>query len=178
MSRFYRTSAIAVIAALSVLTFNGADAADHQVARGKYLTDVIGCGDCHTPGYFLGKPDQMRYLAGSDVGFAIPKLGVFVPPNLTPDPETGLGQWSTEQIVAAITTGKGPDGRVLAPAMPWRAFAQLSPSDARAVASYLKSLLPIRHAVPGLFGPGAKVDVFVLSVSPPDVYNSVASEPQ
>ena len=64
------------------------------------------CFDCHTPGYFFGKPDMARYLGGSDVGFEIPGLGVFVGPNLTPDKETGLGNWTSEQIVTALHTGR------------------------------------------------------------------------
>ena len=87
-----------------------ADAADTPVERGKYLVAVIGCGDCHTPGFFLGKPGMTKYLAGSDVGFAIPCLGVFVAPNLTPDKDSGLGKWTKQQIVTAITKGRRPDG--------------------------------------------------------------------
>jgi hypothetical protein len=45
----------------------------------------MGCNDCHTPGYFFGKPDMARFLGGSEVGFEIPGLGVFHGPNLTPD---------------------------------------------------------------------------------------------
>ena len=89
--------------------------ADSPVARGKYLAAVAGCNDCHTPGYFFGKPDAARFLGGSEVGFEIPGLGVFHGPNLTPDKETGLGNWSSEQIVTAIQTGFRPDGRGLAP---------------------------------------------------------------
>ena len=100
------------------------------------------CTDCHTPGYFFGKPDQARYLGGSEVGFHIPDLGVFHGPNLTPDDETGLGRWSADDIVKAIQTGARPDGRVLAPIMPWHAFAQLTREDAYAIASFLKSLPP------------------------------------
>ena len=96
------------------------------VERGEYLVHIGGCGDCHTPGYFLGKPDEARYLGGSDVGFEIPGLGTFVGPNLTPDEKTGLGTWSKEQIVAAIQTGQTPEGRLLAPVMPWRDFAHLT----------------------------------------------------
>ena len=58
---------------------------------GKYLVTISGCNDCHTPGYFFGKPDMSRFLGGSDVGFEIPGLGVFVGPNITPDRETGIG---------------------------------------------------------------------------------------
>jgi hypothetical protein len=64
-----------------------------EIARGKILVGIALCTDCHTPGYFFGKPDTERYLGGSEVGFEIPGLGVFHGPNLTPDKETGLGSW-------------------------------------------------------------------------------------
>src|SRR5438128_1540468 len=70
-----------------------------EVARGKYRVQCGGCIDCHTPGYFFGKPDMAKALAGSEVGFEIPDLGVFYGPNLTPDKDTGLGTWSKTQIV-------------------------------------------------------------------------------
>jgi len=84
--------AMRVVLATAMLVAGGvaARAADPQVERGKYLVDVGGCTDCHTPGNFLGHPDMARYLGGSDVGFALPGQGVFVGPNLTPDKETGL----------------------------------------------------------------------------------------
>lgn len=85
------TLATAVGAAIAALTFAGADAADPQIERGQYLTNFGSCFDCHTSGYFFGQPAMDRYLGGSDVGFEIPGLGVFVGPNLTPDKETGLG---------------------------------------------------------------------------------------
>ena len=178
MSRSMFLIALAATTMLCIVPSSSVSAANNQVARGRYLVTVIGCGDCHTPGYFFGKPDQTRYLAGSDVGFAIPKLGVFVAPNLTRDSETGLGKWTTEQIATAITTGKRPDGRVLAPIMPWQDLANLTRADARAIAAYLKSLPPIRRAVPGPFGPTDKVNVFVMGVLPPDTYNSLAAQRQ
>src|SRR5579864_6208939 len=89
------------VAAFFTLTAAQAqDSNEQQVARGKYLVAVIGCGDCHTAGYFFGKPDMPHALGGSDVGFEIPQLGVFVAPNLTSDAETGLGDWTKEEIVA------------------------------------------------------------------------------
>lgn len=144
-----------------------AGAAEDQVARGRYLVSLGGCQDCHTPGNFLGKRDLKRTLAGSEVGFDIPNLGVFYGPNLTPDKKTGLGKWSAEQIAAAITTGKMPDGRILAPAMPWRDFAALTKRDALAIAAYLKSLPPIENQVPGPFGPDETPTSFVMKVLPP-----------
>jgi mono/diheme cytochrome c family protein len=141
-------------AALVLLSMpsHAADPASAQVERGQYLVTVGGCTDCHTP------------------GFAIPGQGVFVGRNLTPDPETGLGKWTNEQIVTALTTGVRPDGRVLAPIMPWRAFSHLTPSDAQAIAAYLKSLPPVRHEVAGPFGPKESPTVFVMTVLPGDVY--------
>jgi mono/diheme cytochrome c family protein len=144
-----------------------ARADETQVARGRYLVGIGGCNDCHTPGYFLGKPDASRYLGGSDVGFEIPGLGVFVGPNLTPDKETGLGGWSEDEIVTAIQTGVRPDGRILAPIMPWRALAGLTKEDARAVAAYLKSIPPVVHKAPGPFGASEKPSVFVMRLVPP-----------
>jgi len=142
--------------------------ADSPVARGKYLVTAAGCNDCHTPGYFFGKPDMARFLGGSEVGFEIPGLGVFHGPNLTPDKETGLGNWTSEQIVTAIQTGFRPDGRGLAPIMPWRAFANLSKSDAQAIAAFLKTVPPIKNTVPGPFGASQKPTGFVMKVVPPD----------
>src|SRR5262245_1732140 len=89
--------------------------ADDPVKRGEYLVHVSSCGDCHTPGSLAGKPDMGRYLGGSSIGFQIPGLGIFYAPNLTPDPATGLGNWSEADIVTALRTGVRPDGRELAP---------------------------------------------------------------
>jgi mono/diheme cytochrome c family protein len=120
-----------------------------QVARGKYLVAIMGCSDCHTPGGLTPHPDMTLYLAGSDADFIVPGLGAFTPPNLTSDKATGLGAWTHDQIVAAFTTGKRPDGRVLSPAMPWIDFANLSKADADAIADYLQSLAPISRRIPG-----------------------------
>jgi hypothetical protein len=109
-----------------------------------------------------------RYLGGSDVGFEIPDLGTFVGPNLTADKETGLGGWTTEQIAIALTTGVRPDGRVLAPIMPWHALAKLTRPDLMALVAYLRSLPPIEHKVPGPFGPSEKPTVFVMKVVAPE----------
>jgi mono/diheme cytochrome c family protein len=144
--------------------------AHSAVARGKYLVIFGSCTDCHTPGSFFGKPDMSKFLGGSDVGFAIPGLGVFVAPNLTPDKQTGLGNWTEQQIVTALTTGKTPDGRTLAPIMPWHAYANLTKSDALAIAAYLKSLPPVSNQVGGPYSPSQTPKEFVMAVIPPAVY--------
>ena len=173
--RSFFSSALAIAAVLGASS--AASAADSQIERGKYLVTLGGCSDCHTPGYFLGKPDMSRYLGGSDVGFTIPGLGAFVGRNLTPDKETGLGDWTTGQIITALTTGVRPDGRQLAPIMPWRAFSRLAPEDAQAIAAYLKSLPPVNHAVPGPFGPNEKPSTLVFVIVPADVYAGLPKPP-
>ena len=145
-----------------------AEAADPAaVARGKYLVTIAGCHDCHTPGYFLGKPDMARYLGGSDVGFELPGLGVFVGPNLTPDKETGLGNWTDAQVIAALQTGARPDGRMLAPIMPYHAFANLTSQDAQAIVAFLRSVPAVSHKVEGPFGPNQAPTVYTMKVVRP-----------
>jgi mono/diheme cytochrome c family protein len=167
---WHRLVLLQLAALIAVFPVIAAHAADPQVERGKYLAEIGGCGDCHTPGYFLGRPDTTRFLGGSDVGFGIPGAGVFVGRNLTPDKETGLGKWTAQQIVTAFTTGKRPDGRILAPVMPWRGLAALTRADALALAAFLKSLPPVSNKVPGPFGPDEEPTVFVMSVQPGPVY--------
>jgi mono/diheme cytochrome c family protein len=163
-------AALFLAVAVSLSPMPQAKADEAQVARGKYLVTLGGCSDCHTPGTFLGKPDRDRYLGGSDVGFAIPGLGVFPGRNLTPDKQTGLGNWTDEQIIKAFTTGVRPDGRMLAPIMPYMALSQLTPADAQAIVAYLRSLKPVTNAVPGPFGPQEKPGVLVMTIVSPDVF--------
>jgi mono/diheme cytochrome c family protein len=157
---------IAVIA-LSCAPLASALADDAAVARGKYLVNIAGCNDCHTPGYFLGKPDMARFLGGSEVGFEIPGLGTFHGPNLTPDKATGLGGWTDPQIVAALQTGVRPDGRMLAPIMPWHAFAGLTKDDVSAIVAFLRSIPPVSNKVPGPFGSAETPTGFVMKIVPP-----------
>ncbi|MBD0273632.1 MAG: cytochrome c [Acetobacteraceae bacterium] len=138
-----------------------------QLPRGQYLATVMDCGGCHTGGALAGQPDPKLHLAGSNIGFGIPGVGVFYPPNLTPDRETGLGSWSEADIVRAVRTGERPDGRVLAPIMPWRNYAALTDEDARALARHLKSLPPVRNAVPRMAGADEKPPAPYLTVVAP-----------
>jgi len=151
--RLVSASALAVGAAflLSACGPSAPTQAD-KIKRGEYLVAVGACGDCHTPGVMLGQPEMDKVFSGGNVGFHIPDLGVFFPPNLTPDEETGLGKWSEADIIKAIRTGERPDGRQIAPVMPYGWYSKLSDEDAAAMAAYLKSLGPISNKVPGPFG--------------------------
>ena len=171
MTQHSFSTALAVLAAFASLP-SPATADDAQAARGRYLVTIAGCSDCHTPGALLGTPDMKRYLGGSDVGFSIPGQGVFVGGNLTPDKETGLGQWASDQIVIAIRTGKRPDGAQLSPVMPYPAFSHLTDDDADAIAAFLKSLPAVSNKVSN-FGPIEKVTINVSAIVPPDIYNAM-----
>lgn len=135
---------------------------DSPVARGEYLTTMLGCGGCHTDGALLGRPSG-TWLAGSQTGIAYTAdehgehPGVVFPRNLTPDPETGLGSWSEQDIVHAIAGGRGHSGERLSAVMPWMNYSLVKANDLRAIAAYLKSLPPIQQAIPANIAPGDPV---------------------
>lgn len=146
-------------------------AAADKLARGKYLVEAIGCNDCHTPGTFYGAPDFSRFLSGSELAWEGP-WGLVFASNLTSDRETGLGAWTEEQIATAIQTGNRPDGRQLAPIMPWMNFSKLTREDARAIAAYLLTVPAVKHVVPPPVPPGGKWDGPVLRFPPPPAWDA------
>ena len=146
------------------------------LAQGRYLVTIMACNDCHTPGTFYGAPDASRFLAGSEMGWGGP-WGVAYAANLTPDAETGLGKWTEAQIAKALRTGNRPDGRQLAAIMPWQDFAALSDHDALAIAAYLKSLPPVKHAVPKPVEPGQPVQGPVAVFPAPSAWDAPRTPP-
>jgi mono/diheme cytochrome c family protein len=167
LSRVGVASAAAIVVLAAVFMAACSKESQSQADRGKYLVTIGGCNDCHTPGYFFGKPDMARFLGGSDVGFEIPGLGAFAGRNITPDKETGIGNWTDEQITAALTTGQRPDGRHLAPIMPYASFSHLSKEDVAAMVAYLRSVPAVNNKVAGPFKPGDNVSIFTFRILPP-----------
>jgi mono/diheme cytochrome c family protein len=141
-------AALAIAGAYAGSGVAGAKSA--QVAHGKYLVQLGGCTDCHTPGHLLGKPDMSPGRVRRGLGGSRP--GRVRCSESHARQVTGLGNWTKDQIATAIQTGVRPDGRVLAPIMPWRAYAGLTKSDVRAIVEYLSSLPAISRKVPGPFG--------------------------
>ena len=137
-----------------------------QVERGRYLVSIGSCSHCHTPGHFFGKDDMARYLGGSDVGFTLEDGTTVVGRNLTPDPETGLGNWSIQQIAKALRTGVRPDGRTLIPVMPWVDYQKMTEADALAIATFLKTLPPVHHRIDGPFAPKQVPTTFSIRMVP------------
>jgi len=116
------------------------------VERGAYLvTSIAACGNCHTPKGPQGELPGME-LAG---GMVIEEPGLFraVSPNITPDPETGIGRWTDAQIATAIREGKRPDGSLIGPPMPIELYRGISDRDLTAMVAYLRSVPPVRNAV-------------------------------
>jgi mono/diheme cytochrome c family protein len=106
--------------------------------RGGYLVASVGrCGDCHTPRTWLGTPDPERFLAGVPAEPGGKKV-----PNITPDPQTGIGNWSEDDIVGVLTDGHTPDFDFVGGAMNEivKNTARLTAEDRRAIAVYLLSI--------------------------------------
>jgi len=166
-------------AALTGATFEGkakAAALAKRVARGKYLTTIMGCNDCHTPAALFGAPDFDRQMAGSDLGWQGP-WGVSYASNLTPDIETGLGEWNEADILKALRTGMRPDGTTLLPPMPWQDFAALTDEDANAIVAFLRSLKPVNHQVPARVPPGQTATGSILVFPPPSAWDTPKAPP-
>ena len=119
------------LAALPVLLPAPAAATELPFERGDYLINgIVACGNCHTPQGPDGPLPGME-LAGGLV-IQEPEFTV-VTPNITPDPATGIGRWSDEQIIAAIREGRRPDGSVIGPPMPVGLYRQMADRDAQAL---------------------------------------------
>jgi mono/diheme cytochrome c family protein len=120
---------------------------DDPVARGKYLTTIAACIDCHTPLGPDGKSDLTRAFAGGYV-FDLGPLGKLFTKNLTSDKETGLGNWTDDEIKIAIRIGVEKDGQHLFPVMPYLYFNSMADADVDAIVAYLRTLPAISNKVP------------------------------
>ncbi len=109
--------------------------------RGEYVLRLGGCVACHTDAKNGG-----QFLAG---GRALATaFGTFYPPNITPDPESGIGGWSTGAFVQAMTEGRSPDGHPLYPAFPYTSYTRMTRQDLVDLKAYLDTVPPIANAVP------------------------------
>ena len=128
-----------------------AEAPSSGVERGHYLVEHVSiCSDCHTPRNSMGVPNQSLYLAGASK--KIGPLGNAVP-NITPDNETGIGEWKREDIVELLHSGTKPDLDNVQGLMyeviqgaPY-GYKDMKKEDASAVADYLKSLPAIKNKI-------------------------------
>lgn len=148
---------------------------DALLERGRYLVTISGCNDCHTP-LHMGpngpEPDWSRMLSGHPESLVMPPRpalpsgpwqiiaaetstawsgpwGVSFTANLTPDQETGLGEWTLKEFVDTIRTGRHLGrGRPILPPMPILMYKHMTDADLAAVYTYLRSIPAIRNKVP------------------------------
>ena len=122
-----------------------------RLERGRYIaSDLTGCLYCHTP-HDWNAPG-LPFIPGKEGAGEVepyPNLpGRIVASNLTPDPETGAGLWTDDQLARAIREGVGHDGRALFPLMPYLNYRRMSDEDLASVVVYLRSLPPVRNTLP------------------------------
>lgn len=124
------------MAPLGVLLALAVAAADIRAADGEYLFHAAGCAGCHT------QKDGVPLAGGRP--FDTP-FGVFYSPNITPDPETGIGGWSRERFDRAVRHGMRDDGSPYFPVFPYTSYRLLTTNDVGAIHDYLQTLPPQRQ---------------------------------
>lgn len=169
-----------VIVAIIGVSIKSVDSQDDMVERGKYLVDAVAaCGQCHTPRagadynmemYLAGHPSTDKYprynfsmMQQSIFLLSSPQLSAYSGPfgtsfatNLTPDNETGLGEWSEKMFIDAMRTGNhqgDPNNRKIFPPMPTKHYAQMNDADLKAIWAYLKSIKPVKNEVSPVLNP-------------------------
>lgn len=143
MNSFYRAFICPLVATLALASaFAQAQAADPEtIARGAYLAKAADCAGCHTAG-----PGHPPFAGGLPINSP---FGVIYSTNITPDPVTGIGQYSYTDFSRAVRQGIARDGRRLYPAMPFASFAAVLESDIEALYAYFMSeVKPVRHVPP------------------------------
>jgi mono/diheme cytochrome c family protein len=119
---------------------------EELVARGDYLVNaVMTCNACHTP-FGPNGPDMSKRLSGGR-SFEDPMFKVTAS-NITQDKDTGIGNWSDDEIKKLLVTGIRPNGIAVAPAMPTAFYTVLTTRDLEALVAYLRTVPAINHAVP------------------------------
>lgn len=180
--RRIRTLVLAFSSLVSVPALASSPDPKGEIARGKYLVETMGCHHCHTPTKMGPKGperDMARLLSGHPADLKMPPApdlgngpwmmaasasftafagpwGVSFAANLTPDRETGIGSWTEKMFLDALKTGRHQGkGRPILPPMPTDSVAIATEKDLRAILSYLRSLPPVKNAVPQPIEPAA-----------------------
>jgi mono/diheme cytochrome c family protein len=155
-----------ILASLGLIAAASGALAGGDAERGAYLAAIMDCEGCHSGRTPDGALDPAQHLTGGTVGFELPGLGIFWPPNLTPHPDA-LGAWSDEEVAAAIRTGARPDGRQLAPIMPWQSYRALTDEDVADLVAYLRTLPPSANRMPAPMPPGGAAPAPFFRIVPP-----------
>ena len=123
-----------------------------RLQRGRYLVNAVcGCTACHSERdpNSPGMPAMAGRLgAGTVFGEGSELPGRIIAPNLTPDKETGVGDWTDDMLARAIREGISHDGRALFPLMPYPNYRAMPDEDLASVIVYLRSLAPVKNSLP------------------------------
>jgi len=122
-----------------------------RLARGRYLTELAHCFDCHSERDANG--NQVRGMKGAGRVLPpeesnIPRPNFLVCPNITPDRETGAASWSDAQLARALRDGIGHDGRILDKTMPYWDFRYLTDEDLASIIVFLRTIPAVHHQLP------------------------------
>lgn len=132
------------------LTDRKFESTPHRLLRGKYLVDAVtGCFGCHSD-LDWSKPGAppMAGREGSGHIWSDQNLPWLVAANITPDKETGIGNWSDDTLARAIREGIGADGRALFPMMPYQSYREMSDEDLASIIVYLRTIPPVKNQLP------------------------------
>src|SRR5687768_11964507 len=127
------------------------EATQARLARGEYLVEgVAHCFQCHSD-HDTTKPELPIKEGLKGAGWLMeqaPGLGTIYAPNITPDKETGIGNWTDDEIARAIREGVSRDGSALFPIMPYQNFKDMSDEDLASVVVYLRTIPAVRNQLP------------------------------
>lgn len=115
-----------------------------DAARGETLFWAGGCDSCHAPRGASGE-DLKRLGGGLEL---VTDFGTFVAPNISPDPDDGIGAWTAGDFANAMLRGVSPDGRHYYPAFPYASYARMTPGDVADLWAYLQTLPPVEGKAP------------------------------
>ena len=132
-----------------------------NAANGEIIFNAGGCSSCHA---VPNQPDRLKL--GGGVAIASP-FGTFYAPNISPDPDDGIGRWSEADFVNAVRKGISPDGTHYFPAFPYTSYAHATVPDVRDLFAFLKTLPPVKgkvrdHDVPFPFNIRRNVGIWKL----------------
>ncbi len=121
-----------------------------DAARGKLIFDAGDCASCHAS---PGQPDRLRLGGGLALGSP---FGTFFPPNISPDPDDGIGRWRTIDLANALISGVSPGSQHYYPALPYTSYAHMHVQDVQDLMAFLRTLPPVQgrppqHDLPFLF---------------------------
>ena len=113
-----------------------------DLANGRTMFYAGGCASCHaTP------KEEDRTRLGGGLALRSP-FGTFVAPNISPDPDDGIGRWSEADFVTALWKGTSPDGRHYFPAFPYTSYQRMALADVRDMFAFIKTLPPVKGRAP------------------------------